>query len=168
MARGFSAGVSLQPGQISSVRVSGTILHREGRWMLELADGEKGMSRLTREEEQNLPPLAWPSKAVLEEPVTLKGEIIDPKCYLGAMKPGGGKTHKGCAMLCISGGVPPMLVTRDANKNETFYLLVAYDGGVANDLVLPFVGDAVEVAGQLERHDDLLVLRIGKDGVRRR
>ncbi len=77
---------------------------------------------------------------VLAEHVTLKGEIIDPKCYLGAMKPGGGKTHKACAMLCISGGVPPMLVTRDANKQETFYLLTTDQGGVANELVLPFVG----------------------------
>jgi hypothetical protein len=151
-----------------AVRVNGTILQRESRWMMELAEGEKGMSRLTREEKQSLPPLGWPTPQVLDHLVTLKGEVIDPKCYLGAMKPGGGKTHKACATVCISGGVPPMLVTRDSNKNETFYLLVASDGGVANELVLPFVGDSVEVSGQLERHDDLLLFRIAKDGIRRR
>jgi len=102
---------------------------------------------------------------VLAAHVTLKGEIIDPKCYLGAMKPGGGKTHKACAMLCISGGVPPMLVTRDANEQETFYLLTTDQGGVANELVLPFVGDRVEVAGRLEEHGDLLLLRIVRDGL---
>ena len=84
------------------------------------------------------------------------------------MKPGGGKTHKACAMLCISGGVPPMLVTRDASKNETFYLLATDEGGVANERVVDFVGDPVEVSGQLERHGDLLVLRIAVEGVRRR
>jgi hypothetical protein len=84
------------------------------------------------------------------------------------MKPGGGKTHKACAMLCISGGVPPMLVTRDAAQNETFYLLATEEGRVANERVLDFVGDPVEVSGRLERHADLLLLQIPPDGVRRR
>ena len=64
------------------------------------------MRRLTKEEEHKLPPLGWPAPQVLADNVTLKGEIIDPKCYLGAMKPGGGKTHKACAMRCIAGGIP--------------------------------------------------------------
>jgi hypothetical protein len=151
-----------------AVRVTGTILHRDGRFMLELAEGDKGLRRLTAAEQAKLPPLGWPAPEVLAEHVTLKGEIIDPKCYLGAMKPGGGKTHKACAMLCISGGVPPMLVTRDAAKNETFYLLATAEGGVANERVLDFVGDPVEVSGRLERHGDLHLLRIAVEGVRRR
>jgi hypothetical protein len=150
-----------------AVRATGTILHREGRWMLELAEGEKGLRRLTAAEEARLPPLGWPAPEVLAEHAALNGEIIDPKCYLGAMKPGGGKTHKACAMLCISGGVPPMLVTRDAARNETFYLLATEEGGVANERVRDFVGDAVEVSGRLERHGDLLLLRIAANGVRR-
>jgi hypothetical protein len=150
------------------VRVTGTLLHREGRWMLELAEGEPGIRRLTLDERAKLPPLALSAPQILAEHVTLKGEIIDPKCYLGAMKPGGGKTHKACAMLCVSGGVPPMLVTRDASKNETFYLLATEEGGVANERVLDFVGDPVEVSGRLDRHGDLLLLRIAADGVRRR
>jgi hypothetical protein len=136
--------------------------------MLELAEGDAGMRRLTAEEEAKLPPLGWPAPEVLGEYVTLRGEIIDPKCFLGAMRPGGGKTHKACAMLCISGGVPPMLVTRDAARNETFYLLVTEDGGAANERVLEFVGDPVEVSGRLERQGDLLLLRVASDGVRRR
>jgi hypothetical protein len=150
------------------VRVTGTVLHRDGRGMLELADGEKGMRRLTQEEERQLPPLGWPSPVVLAERITLRGEIIDPKCYLGAMKPGGGKTHKACAMLCISGGVPPMLVTRDPDKHETFYLVTTADGGLANELVVDFVGEPVEVSGRLERHGDLLLLQIAAGGARRR
>ena len=43
---------------------------------------------------------------------TLRGEIVDSKCYLGAMKPGDQKTHKACATLCIRGGIPPVLVER--------------------------------------------------------
>ena len=65
-------------------------------------------------------------------------------------------------------GVPPMFVTRDAAKNETFYLLATEEGGVANERVLDFVGDPVAVSGRLERHGDLLLLQVAEDGVRRR
>jgi hypothetical protein len=100
--------------------------------------------------------------------VTLAGEIIDSKCYLGAMKPGGRKTHKGCAILCLSGGVPPMLVTRAGGSREQFYLLVGPDGGpIAHD-VLDFVGDPVELTGAVERQGDLQVLRVAPNGIRRR
>ena len=36
----------------------------------------------------------------------LVGEILDAKCWFGAMKPGFGKTHKSCAALCARGGLP--------------------------------------------------------------
>ena len=84
------------------------------------------------------------------------------------MKPGGGKTHKACAALCISGGIPPMFVTRDTAKNETFYLLVTAEGKPANDLVLPLVGDPVEVSGRVEQQGDLLLLFVTNEGIRRR
>jgi hypothetical protein len=148
------------------VRATGTVLDRDGRWMLELAAGPEGLRPLTAEEARALPPVTQPTTTA--EDVTLAGEIIDPKCYLGAMRPGGGKTHKACAMLCISGGVPPMLVTRDAGDREANYLLTTAADGPANDLVLPFVGEPIRITGRLERRGDLLLLRIEADGLRRR
>jgi hypothetical protein len=56
----------------------------------------------------------------LGESATFKGEIIDPKCFSGAMKPGNGATHKSCAALCLRGGIPPMLLTEDG----TAYLVL--------------------------------------------
>ena len=150
-----------------AVRARGTMLHRDGRQMLELAEGDDGLRPLTSEEAAKLPALNW-SEPPTSGPIKLVGEIIDSKCYLGAMKPGGGKTHKACAMLCISGGIPPMLVTRDADKHETFYLLTTSDGGPANDMVLPFVGDLVDVSGLVERIGDLDVVKLNVDGIRRR
>lgn len=44
---------------------------------------------------------------------TLKGEIVDSKCYLGVMNPGNLKAHRACAINCIQGGVPPVLLVRD-------------------------------------------------------
>ncbi len=108
--------------------------------------------------------------ALVAEPrgrVSLRGEIIDPKCYFGAMKPGEGKTHKACATLCISGGIPPMFLTRDAEGNRSYYLLCGIDGAAINQAVLPFVADPVEVSGELERWGDLSLLRIDPGQIRR-
>jgi hypothetical protein len=149
------------------VEAKGTILHRDDRWMLALEVGDESMRKLSQEEAIALPYLAWSPVQVLADSITLRGEIIDPKCYLGAMKPGGGKTHKACAMRCIAGGIPPMLVTRDAANGKTLYLLVTPEGTVANDAVFPFVGDQVELAGRLEQHDDLLVLKVSPADIRR-
>jgi hypothetical protein len=149
------------------VRANGTVLHRDGRWMVELAEGDEGLRLLSPREEQRLLDIGWPAPVVVQEQVVLHGEIIDPKCYLGAMKPGGGKTHKGCAALCIRGGVPPMLVTRTGGE-EVYHLLVTAEGGQASEMVLPFVGDTVTVRGRLERDGDLLRLAVAANGVQRR
>lgn len=44
------------------------------------------------------------------EPVRLTGEVMDAKCWLGAMRPGEGIAHSPCAALCVRGGIPPLLV----------------------------------------------------------
>ena len=66
--------------------------------------------------------------------VTIIGEIVDSKCYLGVMNPGRTKVHRDCATRCISGGIPPMLVTADAT-----YLLVGTDGRAGRAIVRDFV-----------------------------
>jgi hypothetical protein len=147
----------------AAVKARGTVLHREGRWMLALEPDDPGLR-----EAADVPPIRKPDPEILADRITLRGEIVDPKCYLGAMKPGGGKTHKACAMRCIAGGIPPMLVTRDAEGRETSYLLVRADGGPANDLALPFVGDFVAATGRVEARDDLLTLVMEDNSLRQR
>ncbi|MDE0594963.1 MAG: hypothetical protein OSB65_06930 [Roseibacillus sp.] len=44
---------------------------------------------------------------------TLKGEIMNAKCYLGGMNPGNLKAHRACAIHCIQGGIPLVLLLRD-------------------------------------------------------
>ena len=89
---------------------------------------------------------------------SLKGEILDAKCYMGAMKPGHTKVHRGCAIRCISGGVPPIFITRD-RANDPLYLVLADEMGKAvNSRVLDKVGDPVQIKGEVVRYDDLFVL----------
>lgn len=95
---------------------------------------------------------------------TLNGQIIDPKCYFGAMKPGEGKVHKACATLCIRGGIPPMFMVIDAQNRRTYYLLLDQNGdGVTGDpldRLSPYIADPVRISGTVERMGDLLIFKI--------
>ncbi len=141
-------------------RISGWPLHRDGRFMVEL---EPGADALRAEPGPSTP--APEPRAIGR--VTLRGEIMDSKCFLGAMKPGEGRTHKECATLCISGGIPPMLVTRDAAGAATYYLLLNPEGAPLDKEAYEFIADPVEVSGELESAGGLLRLRVGPADIRR-
>ena len=100
--------------------------------------------------------------------VTLRGEIVDSKCYAGRMRPGVGHGHRACAQLCILGGIPPVLVTVGADGHETHYVLASTQGERVNEAVAPFAAEPVEVRGRLERRGDLQVLHIDPTEIRRR
>ncbi len=149
---GAKARVQALDGQ--TVQVTGTLLHRDGRRMLELLAGDAGLQRAELATQ-------LPNKTVQHlGKVSLVGEIIDPKCFLGAMKPGNGTTHKGCAILCLKGGVPPMFVTQNADSTITYHLLVNAAGGPLDPSTFNKVGDVIRLKGELERWDDLFVLKV--------
>lgn len=93
-----------------------------------------------------------------------RGQIVDPKCYLGAMKPGEGHVHKACATLCIRGGIPPMFLDEQTGE---LYLLTDAAGGPILDPILPYVADPVEVRGQAQRIANLKLLKLEADAIRR-
>ena len=168
---GAGERVAGMEGKIAKVR--GTILERDGHRMLELADDQPMVrdDSPTAADVDRLPASQPPNADAPPRRVTLRGEIIDPKCYSGAMKPGEGKAHKECATLCISGGIPPMFVTFDAAGRRHYYLLTDSDGralrGEAIDRLLPFVADAVEISGVQEQRGDLAILRVDLGRIRR-
>jgi len=163
-------GVQTRAAKIGAgrVTVSGTVLHRDGRAMIELAPGDDSLVRSA------LQKVALPQPGTANQyavppgfTVTLRGEIVDPKCFLGAMKPGEGKTHKACAVRCISGGIPPALVTWDAKGNSSFYLLTDEFGEPANALFLDFVGEPVELSGTLSSLGELYVVRVRRADIQK-
>ena len=90
---------------------------------------------------------------------TLRGEIVDSKCFLGVMNPGQLLPHRACAIRCISGGIPPMLLVRPTNGAAIYLLLVSADGKPVNQQVLDLVAEPVQITGEVERQGELLVLR---------
>ena len=90
----------------------------------------------------------------------LVGEIVDTKCYLGAMKPGRGKPHRSCASLCIRGGIPAALLVRTETGERELIHLVDPAGRPLGPELLEWVGQPVQIVGQLRREADRAFLEI--------
>lgn len=131
------------------VRVDGSLIYREGETMIEIVSGSA--------EPVEKPPTPLSAESELGTQ-TLRGEIVDSKCFLGVMKPGRGKPHRACATRCISGGVPPVLRVETAGGDYRHYLLVDDNGSAVNTRILDFVAEPVEITGRVFLQGDLLTL----------
>ena len=85
--------------------------------------------------------------------VQLTGEVVDSKCYFGVMNPGAGKVHRDCAVRCISGGIPPAFLVRDASGNTATLLLANWKRELLNHIAEP-----VNIRGRLVRSSGRLIL----------
>ncbi|QDG77396.1 hypothetical protein [Labrenzia sp. PHM005] len=89
----------------------------------------------------------------------LSGEICDGKCYAGAMRPGRGLAHKACADLCLTGGIPPVFVSTGPVDGRTFFLMADKNGNLLGDEIKDLLALYIEVEGDVERLDDLMVFK---------
>jgi hypothetical protein len=80
----------------------------------------------------------------------LKGEILDPKCWFGVMKPGEGKVHKSCAIRCISGGIEPVFRVTNGLEND-YYILKGTNGEDINQDILDYVAEPVYIDAEVEK-----------------
>jgi hypothetical protein len=136
------------------VRLKGTLIYRGNQTMIEVAD--QSIQSLAN---SIIQPFNDSTSPVRLGRQTLIGEIVDSKCYLGVMNPGALTPHRACAIRCISGGIPPVLVVRPTNGPVLYFLLVSADGKPVNKQVLGLVAEPVEITGEVERQGELLVLR---------
>jgi hypothetical protein len=97
---------------------------------------------------------------------TLRGEIIDSKCYLGAMRPGRGKVHMACAGLCVMGGIPPMFVVYRAEGPPDVLLLAGPDGGPVPESMLDQISLYVSLEGEVMKRDNQLIFSIDPNSVK--
>jgi hypothetical protein len=146
------------------VSLKGTLIYRGGQTMIEVVDDSlrASDSLAPSEEVRGLSPAP-----ISLGRQTLIGEIVDSKCFLGVMNPGQLATHRACAIRCISGGIPPVLLVRQTNGPALYLLLVSRDGKPVNKQVLNLVAEPVEITGEVERQGELLILRAEPDTYRR-
>ena len=89
----------------------------------------------------------------------LQGEILDGKCYPGVMKPGQSKTHRACAIRCISGGVPAVFRVQNSRDDVMYFLLADAEGKAVKDGIIDLVADPVRIQGEVIQYDDMFVIQ---------
>ncbi len=144
----------LKPYANRRVAIRGYELRREGRRLIELSAERDALTLLTPG-----PVVVGDERLVPQGPtLTLHGEIVDGKCYLGAMKPGDGNGHRACAILCLRGGLPPMFVSRTEHGDQFYSLLVVDGSTTLSEEVLKLVATEVQIKGRIARMRGLTVL----------
>ena len=133
------------------VSLRGTLIYRGSQTMIEVVPDSIQVTNVA-------------AIGALPQPIplgkqTLIGEIVDSKCFLGVMNPGQLTPHRACAIRCISGGVPPVLLVRQENGAAIYLLLVSADGKPVNKQVLDLVAEPVEITGEVDRQGELLILK---------
>jgi len=140
------------------VALRGALAYRDGLTLLEVSAAKPSPGS---------PPSSTPTVTAPQNlgRFDLVGEIVDGKCYMGVMNPGEGKTHRECAARCVAGGLPPILVVRDAGGHRLELLLVNRRGapiaGVAR-----WAGRVVAVTGRVLRLGDLWLLEADPSSLR--
>lgn len=127
------------------VQLTGWKLQRDGRSMIELGMDSGAISQMNAADGTSDADLLVPSE-VAQTPFESMGEIVDGKCYLGAMKPGNGFGHRACAVLCIQGGLPPMFVY-ELDGQRTFAMLKVDGSTSLSNEVLGLVAQKVRLNG---------------------
>jgi hypothetical protein len=145
-------GENVQALDGKQVTLKGTLIYRENQTMIEAQPASIKPAS---------PNLAAPTESRLVNLgcQTLVGEIVDSKCYWGVMNPGRLTPHRGCAVRCISGGIPPVLLVRQATGPPLYFLLVSSEGRPVNKQVLDMVAQPVKITGDVVRQGELSILR---------
>ena len=131
------------------VRLQGQLIYRDGGTMVEIVPSSIVVVGT-----------APPVQEIARDPgkVTVTGEIVDSKCYLGVMNPGQGKVHRDCAARCLSGGIPPIFITTDGREQ---FLLVGLDGrALGRDALREFVAEPITIRGEVLARGDSRLLEI--------
>jgi hypothetical protein len=79
------------------------------------------------------------SVSVAQKDVTLQGTLVDSKCYLAGGETGNDHgTMKNCGTMCLKGGTPAGLLTKD----KQFHSIIAPSTALAD-----YVGQTIRVQG---------------------
>ncbi len=135
-----------------TLTIEGNLIYYNGKTLIQITDDEKVTLANTNKSDV-------PEKLSISK-ITLQGEVIDPKCYFGVMKPGKGKIHRSCAVRCISGGIPPVLATTDDNNMAQYFLITDLEGNPINHDILPYIGKPAQITGKVEKMEDWFIMKI--------
>lgn len=139
-----------------AVTLKGSLITNGDNFMIAVSEGQDWISPADDLPDEKRLILERFQRHSIASDITLKGEILDTKCWFGAMKPGYGKTHKACASLCIRSGLPPAFFVKDQTGTIRAPLLLDADLNPHSEQLLPLVADPVRAKGELGFLGDLL------------
>lgn len=142
------------------IALKATLLYNDGKLLAQIDSNDHPLLSV----EPATPNNSLPETKELGE-MTIRGEIVDPKCFFGVMKPGQGKPHKDCAIRCILGGIPPVLRVVNEKGAANYYLLVGPHGEKMNTAVQPYVGEPVAMHVHAVQQGDWIVLYTSENGI---
>jgi hypothetical protein len=142
------------------VTLKGTLIYGDGKTLLQIDKNDKPIINIGAESS-----IQFEQKDLGTQ--TIRGEIIDPKCYFGVMKPGEGKVHRDCAIRCILGGIPPVLHVQNEKGESNYYLLAGPNGEKLNEAVQDFVAEPVSIEATVVQQDDWIILYAAKENIKR-
>lgn len=144
------------------VTFRGTLLYSDGKTLLQIDRNDNPLVNVTTANAAMEPD----SKEL--GTVHLTGEILDPKCYFGVMKPGSGKPHRDCAVRCIAGGMSPVFYVRNDKGDANYYLILDKIGKKMNDELKDYIADPVSIEARAVQYDDWVILYVdGKNKIKR-
>jgi hypothetical protein len=150
-------GVSLNGKEVT---LKGTLIYGDGKTLLQIDKNDNPIVNIGAESTVQLQQKDLGTQ-------TISGEIVDPKCYFGVMKPGEGKVHRDCAIRCILGGIPPVLHVQNEKGESNYYLIVGPNGEKINEAVQDLVAEAVSIEGKVVQQDDWIILYTDKENIKR-
>jgi hypothetical protein len=139
------------------VTMKGTLLYNDGKTIFQI---EKNDDPLIAIGKTAIPAFLPTIKEIGVQKI--KGEIVDPKCYFGVMKPGEGKVHRDCAIRCILGGIPPVFHVQNEKGESNYYLMLGSNGKSINEKIKDIVGEPIEMEARLVRYDDWIVMYVNE------
>lgn len=154
VARGkHGAAAALEGLAEGWIEVRGSEITRDPWRMIEIASARAASPPAA------VPPA--PAAAVSDgRAVSLVGEIVDSKCFLGVMNPGERTVHRDCAIRCLSGGVTPMFLFADAAGAPQLAVIVDARGSMSPFGTHGHVGHSARLDGWLFTVDEVPVLRL--------
>ncbi|HMK19588.1 MAG TPA: hypothetical protein VK492_15405 [Chitinophagaceae bacterium] len=150
-------GVSLNGKEVT---IKGTLIYGDGKTLLQVDKNDDPIVNIGAESTVQLQQKELSTQ-------TIRGEIVDPKCYFGVMKPGEGKVHRDCAIRCILGGIPPVLHVQNEKGESNYYLIVGPNGEKINEALQDIVAEPVSIEARVVQQDDWIILYTSKENIKR-
>jgi hypothetical protein len=142
------------------ITIKGSLIYNDGKTLLQIDKNDNPLVLVNNGTEAN--------KREVRElgTVRLIGEVLDPKCYFGVMKPGNGKPHRDCAIRCIAGGISPVFWVRNESGATDYYLILDEDGKKMNEELKDHIAEPVSLTARAVQYDDWIVLYTHKENIK--